>query len=298
MGQLQEAGILFSDIAGSSRLYEDLGDAIAQHLVEQCCALQKDIVEECGGIVVKTIGDEVMAAFPKPEGMFDAATAMQRETERMAVPSDRARVRLRIGGHFGPVLSINGDYFGETVNTAAHLARIAKAEQIVTTQELADRLDAGRRLAIRDIDHLPVKGRSQGLHAVEVMWREKEERTVFSLDRPIMPQGPRSRLRIEHFGEEWTFDGSRSVTIGRDPGNDIVVLTGATSRKHATIELRGDKWVLVDRSANGTIVRFGARSALRLHCEETILHESGTIGMGQDPLQAGPGCVTFSVLPK
>jgi len=296
MSEPHQAGILFSDIAGSSRLYEQVGNEVALRRVETYCTLQKEVVAKHRGTVVKMIGDEVMAAFPDVQSLFDAAVAIQLEAEAASATLGEAGLHLHVGFSFGPVLQAGDDYFGETVNTAAHLARIAKAEQIVTEMEVADLLDPLRRAAIRDLDYFPIKGRSAGVHAVEVMWKQTEERTLFSPGRVIVPRTTRTWLKLEYGGTERIFDGRKAVTIGRDPASDVVISTGATSRKHATIELRGDKWVLVDRSANGTFVHLGDSDVMQLHCEEAILHGSGTMGLGQYPIESAPACITFTLL--
>jgi class 3 adenylate cyclase len=295
--QPSEAGILFSDVAGSSRLYEAIGNAAALPLVEKYCSMQMEVATKHRGAVVKTIGDEIMAAFPDVISMFDAAVDMQLGAEQLALSPAPAAIQLHIGFYYGAVVQVANDYFGESVNTAAHLARIAKAQQIVTAMDVADRLDGLRRLAVRDLAYFPVKGRYGGLHTVEIMWGQMQDRTVFSPGRVIVPRRAKSLLKLEHCGTEWVFDGQKSITIGRDAANDIVVPTNVTSRKHAFIEVRGDKWVLVDRSANATFVSMGSAQVLHLHCEEVILQESGIMRLGHHAAPSEPGCISFTLLP-
>jgi adenylate cyclase len=298
VNQPSEAGLLFSDIAGSSRLYEAIGNAAALPLVKKYYSMQMEVTAKHGGTVVKTIGDEIMAAFPDVITMFDASIEMQLGAEQLAMSPAPAAIQLHIGFYFGPVVRLANDYFGETVNTAAHLSRIAKAQQIVTGMEIADQLDGLRRLAVRDLAYFSIKGRCGGLHAVEIMWGQTQNQTVFSPGRVIAPRGAQSLLKLEHCGTEWFCDGQKSIAIGRDPTNDIVVPTNATSRRHAFIELRGDKWVLVDRSSNGTFVSMGFTQALHLHCEEIILHESGFMELGQQAASLEPGYIRFTLLPN
>jgi class 3 adenylate cyclase len=295
--QPSEAGILFSDIAGSSRLYEAIGNAAALPLVEKYYSMQMKVVAKHGGTVVKTIGDEIMAAFPDVITMFDASVEMQIGAEQLAMSPAPAAIQLHIGLYFGPVVKMSSDYFGETVNTAAHLSRIAKAQQIVTGMEIADQLDGPRRLAVRDLAYFPIKGRHGGLHAVEIMWGQTRDRTVFSPGRVIAPRGAHSLLKLQHCGTEWVCDGQKIISIGRDATNDILIPTNATSRKHALIELRGDKWVLVDRSTNGTFVSMGLTQGLHLHCEEIILHESGIMELGQQATPLELGRIRFTLSP-
>ena len=82
-----EVGILFADIAGSTRIYEMLGDARAHAIVTDCLRATAAIVASHGGIVVKTIGDELMAAFQQPVSMYTAAVSIQRKITQMEGPN-------------------------------------------------------------------------------------------------------------------------------------------------------------------------------------------------------------------
>ena len=67
-------------------------------------------------------------------------------------------------------------------------------------------------------------------------------------------------------------------------------------RDHATIEFRGDLWVLIDHSTNGTVVAFGDEPAITLKRQELILHGIGVIGAGFDPTADGGAPIRFTVL--
>ena len=138
--------LLFSDLTGSTALYETIGDARAFGFVQDHFDLLGGLVSSHGGAVVKTIGDAVMAAFGSEEDAVRAAAEMHTR-----FPSVRAghtgaeRVRLKIGVFAGPcyVVTANGalDYFGHTVNVAARLQGEALPGEIVTTHEVATLAD-------------------------------------------------------------------------------------------------------------------------------------------------------------
>jgi len=125
-----EQTILFSDIVGSTRLYAESGDPAAFAEVKKHFAVIYGQVAAHGGVVVKTIGDAVMAAFSDPVQAIEAAHAIH---VRFPGPGGGAptAVRLRISIHTGPCIAVNLnsgiDYFGGTVNTAAKLQRCAGA---------------------------------------------------------------------------------------------------------------------------------------------------------------------------
>lgn len=136
--------LLFSDLSASTALYSRVGDAPAFRLVQDHFTHLRDAIAAEGGVVVKTIGDAVMAAFPDEAAALRAAVAMQAtwDTFRDGRP-DAADTMLKVGVHAGPayVVTANGvlDYFGQTVNVAARLQGAAHEREIVVTDDLARR---------------------------------------------------------------------------------------------------------------------------------------------------------------
>lgn len=140
--------LLFSDLTGSTALYSRIGDARAFRLVQDHFELLHGIVAGRGGVVVKTIGDAVMAAFPDEAQAAGAAVEAQRgftrfRKERRAGPGQGpgiGDVSLKLGLFAGPcyVVTANGvlDYFGQTANTAARLQGLAGAGEIVLPEDL------------------------------------------------------------------------------------------------------------------------------------------------------------------
>ena len=133
VGQL---ALLFSDLVGSTALYERVGDARAFAIVEEHFRLMGRAVEEHEGAIVKTMGDAVMASFPSLAEATAAARAMI-ESHDAAHPDDGLGVK--IGIYAGPCLAVRAndrlDFFGTTVNMAARLQAQAGASEIVLTEE-------------------------------------------------------------------------------------------------------------------------------------------------------------------
>jgi class 3 adenylate cyclase len=128
--------VLFTDLKGSTELYERIGDLRAYGLVREHFGVLRDIISERGGSMVKTIGDAVMASFAEPTPALEAATAMTREVRR--VGRDGARLQLKVGVHTGPCIAVELnerlDYFGQTVNVAARVQGVAQADEIAITE--------------------------------------------------------------------------------------------------------------------------------------------------------------------
>jgi class 3 adenylate cyclase len=140
--------LLFSDLSESTALYSRLGDAPAFRLVQDHFELLRDYVAAEGGVVVKTIGDAVMAAFPDESRAVRAAVAMQAGWDSFCTRQPVAsHTMLKLGVHAGPayVVTANNvlDYFGQTVNVAARLQGAARGREIVLTDELASRAAEG-----------------------------------------------------------------------------------------------------------------------------------------------------------
>jgi class 3 adenylate cyclase len=136
---VSQVALLFTDLQGSTALYERVGDAAAYNLVRKHFALLAAIVRDHDGAVVKTIGDAVMAAFTDPAQAVRAALAMQAE-----IGSSERGVRdlvLKVGVHAGPsvVVTLNDrlDYFGSTVNMAARLQGQSTGGDIVLSTSVA-----------------------------------------------------------------------------------------------------------------------------------------------------------------
>ncbi len=137
---LGEQTVLFTDVVGSTRLYLDRGDPQAFAHIKQHFDELLAITRAHEGVVVKTIGDALMASFLEPTQALQAALAMQR-----AFPRERedTPVRLRISLNTGPCIAVrlnsNIDYFGTTVNFAAKLQACAEGHQVAFSETVAQR---------------------------------------------------------------------------------------------------------------------------------------------------------------
>jgi class 3 adenylate cyclase len=140
--------ILFTDLRGSTALYETVGDAAAFNLVRAHFEVLGKAVRDASGAVVKTIGDAVMAAFADPGDAVRAAleireqvAALDRRLSRERGLADGALV-VKIGLHMGPSIAVNLndrlDYFGTTVNMAARLQGQSEGGDVILSRVLAD----------------------------------------------------------------------------------------------------------------------------------------------------------------
>jgi class 3 adenylate cyclase len=165
---VSQVALLFSDLQGSTALYERVGDAVAFNMVREHFALLAGVVRDHDGAVVKTIGDAVMASFGDPADAVKAALAMQ------ARIADHDLV-LKLGVHVGPsvVVTLNDrlDYFGSTVNMAARLQGQSEGGDIVLSRAVADDPAVRPLLAARAArdESVPLKGFADPISFVRLL---------------------------------------------------------------------------------------------------------------------------------
>ena len=140
--RVESLTILFTDLKGSTELYERVGDLVAFDLVRKHFTVLERAVRANSGSVVKTIGDAVMAAFPSPKEGLNAALQMRDELEAFNRERQHEDVLIKIGLHDGPCLAVmlneRLDYFGQTVNIAARVQGLAEAQSILATPSIID----------------------------------------------------------------------------------------------------------------------------------------------------------------
>jgi class 3 adenylate cyclase len=128
---------LFTDLRGSTELYERVGDLVAFDLVRAHFQVLNEIVASEAGAVVKTIGDAVMATFPTPDRAVAAALRMREAMRKLNADRGGEDLLLKIGIHEGPCIAVTlnerQDYFGQTVNIASRVQGLATSREIFAT---------------------------------------------------------------------------------------------------------------------------------------------------------------------
>jgi len=288
---VRNLALLFADVSGSTTLYEKLGDRAALAAVESAIDIMKRSVAAYQGTVVKTIGDEVMAALPDADAALQAASDMQNRIAALP-PLGDVRLAIRIGFHAGEVIEENGDFFGDAVNTAARMAGFAKGGQIITTGATVAALSAMLRESTRQVAALSVKGKQSEVEVCEVLWQTGDDLTMLASGRG--PAQVESILRLLHGVRTLVMDDSlRAVQIGRDAEHEISIADRMASRLHGRIERRADRFYYVDLSTNGTYVTHedGVETVLRR--DQVLLRGRGTLSFGHSASSPGAETITF-----
>jgi class 3 adenylate cyclase len=133
---------LFTDLKGSTALYERVGDLAAFDLVRAHFHALLEIISAEKGAVVKTIGDAVMATFNRPEQALAAGLRIRGAMDRLNVERGTNDLVVKIGIHEGSCLAVmlneRQDYFGQTVNIAARVQGLSTSQAIHITGPVID----------------------------------------------------------------------------------------------------------------------------------------------------------------
>jgi len=156
---------LFTDLKGSTELYDRVGDLVAYDLVRAHFRLLNEIIAAEAGAVVKTNGDAVMATFPTPDRAVAAALRMRDEMRE--IRHDDRDLLLKIGIHEGPCLAVTlndrQDYFGQTVNIASRVQGLAVSRSIFATGPVIEYPGSSSILKMSGLEPVPQRASLHGI---------------------------------------------------------------------------------------------------------------------------------------
>ncbi|HQQ69053.1 MAG TPA: adenylate/guanylate cyclase domain-containing protein [Alicycliphilus sp.] len=294
--------VVFADIAGSTALFEALGNEQAAALVTRLTRGIGTCVQDHGGRVVKKLGDGVLGVFAQPDQAVAASVALMREHRQWLQSQPQAqRVEIHVGLASGEVVEVDGDCYGDAVNVAARLCDLAGGAEVWATRAVVSDLRPAHGVNFIRLGHVEVRGKAEAQVMYQVEWREDEEAdcTVHSdlmseLDRigspvaEIQLAGPDGRC-LRASSEE-------QVQVGRAPESDLCLADPRVSRVHARVEWRQGAFVLTDLSSFGTWVRFkGSEAPVQLRRDNCLLHGSGEISLGVSFADSSAPVVSFQV---
>ncbi len=286
MGMDKNLVILFADVVGSTRLFEELGDEAARDIIAICLGVMRSATEQHGGKVIKTMGDEVMATFDDCDGAMDAAVQMQTEiTAHPGLTVDRQQVAIRIGAHVGPVVVEERDVYGAAVHTANRMTSQAKAQQIIITEAIYARLAPEWQQASRRVDVAVPRGQHGEIAVYEVLWQGEDVTSMLPAIATITEQYRPFHIKLRYGDKEIILDDRQrpSLSMGRGQENDLVVKGNLVSRLHARVEAGKNRFMLVDESTNGSFVHTSQGEESFVRRDSIPLKGSGVIGLGRLP---------------
>lgn len=292
------ATVVFADLVGSTGIFERLGDETAGRFVTQLTTALSKTFEQYNGRVVKLLGDGLFVVFPVEHEAIEACLAIQmRMQERPVYPGGTlGAVQMQMGVETGEVVEIAGDCYGDAVNSAARLADLAGAAQILTTQRVVDALPPAQRMQLRSLGPMYLRGKSDATVVYRVDWhqdRDNDATVMGALNGPnragfLELAAAGQTVRLEPRGDK--------LTLGRVATASLSLNDSRVSRLHATVEWRGGQFVLSDGSSYGTWVYLGNQTEpVVLRRTETYLVGHGQITLGCDRQAENAPLVLFSV---
>ena len=198
-----------------------------------------------------------------------------RQTEKCITPN------IRIGFHAGPVIRVENDLFGDTVNVAARISCLAKPRQIVTTKSTADMLPLFLREKAIFFVTTTIKGKGGEFDIYEIVWEEGNKTVITKTEQP--KQEHKSVMNIVSGEKKVCVESSNpSITIGRQEHNTIVIDDTMVSRSHCKIEYHKGKFIFIDQSSNGSYIHNEGGYTTYVHNDESVLGDNGYISLGHD----------------
>ncbi|MGH8720952.1 MAG: adenylate/guanylate cyclase domain-containing protein, partial [Burkholderiales bacterium] len=237
MRETRDQAIAFADLADSTRLFRELGDAAARDLTQAFYTRVAAALPPHGGRLVKTLGDGVMCAFPDADHAALALSALH--VDFATHPAPEQPLRIHSGISVGSVIVEGADMFGTIVNVAAYLAAIARTNQILATQAVVDRMSAPVRACARAAYAARLKGDDRDSLVHEILWQT--DRAAITNVNPagvgILPADEGALQFLFGGGMRRLNAFQPRLALGRDAGNDIVVADDFASRAHAVVEV-------------------------------------------------------------
>jgi class 3 adenylate cyclase len=294
------ASVVFADLVGSTGIFERLGDETAGRFVTQLTTALSKILEQHNGRVVKLLGDGIFAVFPQESQAITACVAIQERLMQKPVrPGGTGRpVQMQMGIESGEIVEIEGDCYGDAVNSAARLADLAGADQILTTQRVRAALPPVQQEKLRSLGPMFLRGKAEATEVFRVDWQPERDVEATVMGVSLFKASADAHLEVAFAGETRRLDPrGDKLALGRSATADLPVNDSRVSRIHATIEWRGGQYVLTDASSFGTWVYFGGQTEpVVLRRTECYLVGQGQIALGCDRDAEAAPVATFLVV--
>ncbi|MFZ2652470.1 MAG: adenylate/guanylate cyclase domain-containing protein [Burkholderiaceae bacterium] len=249
----RSAALAFTDIVDSTAYFAQFGDEAGRRVQQ----LHFDLLERCvghaQGRIVDTAGDGAFACFSSAQAAASAMTALQNLISDENVNRPRAhQLCLRIGLHWGHVLTDGVQVTGDAVNLCARLAGAAQPGQIRLSRELFQELGQELRSVCRALGSVNLKGIVRSVDAFALLWRETAR---FPSEVVIRETGQRIVLPERDtvaFGRGETLDGAFSLDVALSLPDSTA--SRQISRRHFELRSRAQGYVLKALSTQATEV--------------------------------------------
>ncbi|MBW1675455.1 MAG: adenylate/guanylate cyclase domain-containing protein [Deltaproteobacteria bacterium] len=170
---IQKIAVLFTDIVGSTNFFKSHGDLAGRQMLQVHQDIASGCITEHGGVLVKILGDSVMAYFLNTKETLKSAIKIQQKLKIHNRKRDlQDQIHIKIGIHFGDGIIETNDIFGNVVNIAAKLTSLVDRDQIYISQEVYELADDLSEVRFELVDLSGKKDIPRGLTAYRVIWEE------------------------------------------------------------------------------------------------------------------------------
>ncbi|MDT8991643.1 adenylate/guanylate cyclase domain-containing protein [Curvibacter sp. APW13] len=299
--------VVFTDLHGSTAVFESLGNARATEVVTGFNTEIGRIVQAHRGQVVKTLGDGLLAIFDDALQAIEAAVTIQRDhQQRLSALSDTHRMPVRIGISSGDVEWVQGDCYGDAVNVASRLCDLCGPNQIWINLSTLDAVNGKLSYGCRTLGTIAVRGRVEPCSVFQVEWQSEAATELMTVLGQFDPDQMQSagdsigkEIELHWNGHQETFHAfDLPVSIGRVKTNRLVVPDPRVSRTHAQLLWKNGAIVLEDLSSYGTWIRFSdapSRADILLRRSSSVLYGQGILVLGATFSDSDAPVVRFKV---
>lgn len=273
--------VLFAELLGSQKLTDKIGQAEAQRALDRARNRIMRSVDAHHGRPLLDRADRLIASFKRADDAAQAASDMHEKVLRLP-PVSGITIELKIGLHCGELVS-GTEPSGLAVELAARLAEAAEPGQALMTGELALHLTEGVKALASSVRDLNLRHDGMDIPLYELTSQNGPDSVMpsTSTSSSNTTDSSRARLVLRHRGVAHIVTESRPILLmGREEGNDIVILDRRASRHHARIEWRHGHFYVIDQSSNGTFVAPEDEAEIMLKREECALPMLGRVGCG------------------
>lgn len=287
MSERQNLCVLVAEVVGWERLVDRLGSTESSHALERCLNRIDRSIEANGGHDIGRTIDRVIVSFERCDSGVIAACEMLERVLSLP-PASGTQLKVRIGLHYG-LVDASGE--GEGVADAIKLARASRPGQALASNTAVMLLTPSAR-------HFAGAEAFPQTEDTQLDW------PVFAIGNRVgqvtsLPPNARisQRLRLRHQQDIMFVEEQRPIVlIGRELGNDVVIIDPRASRQHARIERRREGFVLIDQSTNGCYLSLNGDDERCIKTSETPLSGSGRIGCGFSSKEIERDLIFFDVV--
>lgn len=199
---IKKIAVLFTDIVGSSKFFKSHGDTAGRKMLRQHQEVASPAVVEHGGVVVKVLGDSIMAYFSNPQEALKSAIKIQQKFQSFNQRKElRYQIHIRMCIHYGDGIVEDKDIFGDVVNMAAKFLHLAGGDQVFVSHELYKQVQGLPSLHFEAVDLSNNKNILKELTIYKLIWDENI--TFDPYVKTLLYLKPVWELGESHFEKAW-----------------------------------------------------------------------------------------------